>query len=165
MGINTSRPKIGVGVLVWRNKQLLLGKRISKDQHRCWQFPGGHLENNETVIDCARREVLEETGLKVRALRHLGFTGKLFSMGHSQYITLFISCEYDSGTERVLEPDCCELWQWFDYQQLPEPLFEPISLLLSQGVGTQQAGSTASTRSVNDLFAMHCAASDALDIP
>ena len=165
MSINTSRPKIGVGVLVWRKKQLLLGKRISKDQHWCWQFPGGHLENNETVINCARREVLEETGLKVRAPRHLGFTDKLFSMGNSQYITLFVSCEYDSGTEQVLEPDSCECWQWFDYQQLPEPLFEPISLLLSQGSRTQQANSIASTPSMGDLFAMHCAASDVLDIP
>ena len=62
---NIIRPAIGVGVLVWRDKQLLLGKRLADQQDICWQFPGGHLENNESVIECAVREVQEETGLKV----------------------------------------------------------------------------------------------------
>ncbi|MBE9564847.1 MAG: NUDIX domain-containing protein, partial [Proteobacteria bacterium] len=48
---NAMRPIIGVGVLVWREKQLLLGKRLADSKDVCWQFPGGHLENNESVID------------------------------------------------------------------------------------------------------------------
>ncbi len=126
------RPVIGVGVLVWRDKQLLLGKRMMKDQRSCWQFPGGHLENGESVVECAAREVQEETGLKVKALRHLGFTDKAFAMGQQQYITLLVSGLYDSGEAKVLEPDKCEVWQWFDYQQLPSPLFKPIEIFLSQ---------------------------------
>lgn len=142
-----SRPIIGVGVLVWRDKQLLLGKRIVKGQQSCWQFPGGHLENGESVIDCARREVLEETSLKIKALRHLGFTDKTFAIGSRQYITLLVTSDYDSGRAQTLEPDKCELWQWFDYRQLPEPLFEPITAFLSQSVLTRQA----------DLYSQHCA--------
>ena len=135
-----SRPRIGVGVLVWRDGQLLLGKRIVKDQSPCWQFPGGHLEHGESVIECASREVLEETGLKVKDLRHLGFTDRTFVMGDSRYITLLISCEHESGEAQTLEPDKCEIWQWFDYRQLPEPLFKPIEIFLSQH---------------GDLFALH----------
>jgi len=123
---------IGVGVLVWRDKQLLLGKRMMKDQKSCWQFPGGHLENGESVIECASREVREETGLKVKALRHLGFTDKAFVIGQQQYITLLVSGLYESGEAKTLEPDKCELWQWFDYQQLPAPLFKPIEIFMSQ---------------------------------
>ena len=142
-----SRPSIGVGVLVWRDKQLLLGKRLIEGGQSCWQFPGGHLEHGESVLDCARREVLEETSLKIKKLRHLGFTDKTFTIGQHQYITLLVSCDYDSGAAEVLEPDKCELWQWFDYRQLPEPLFEPISLFLSQ----------IEISSRLDLYAMHCA--------
>ena len=140
-------PVIGVGVLVWRDKQLLLGKRIAKGQQSCWQFPGGHLENGESVIDCARREVVEETSLKIKAPRHLGFTDNTFVIGSRQYITLLVTSDYGSGRAETLEPDKCELWQWFDYRQLPEPLFEPITAFLSQSVLTQQ----------DDLYDLHCA--------
>ncbi len=126
------RPMIGVGVLVWRGKQLLLGKRMMKDRKSCWQFPGGHLENGESVIECAYREVLEETGLKVKSLRHLGFTDETFVMGEHQYITLLVSALYESGEAETLEPDKCEVWQWFDYAQLPAPLFKPIEIFMSQ---------------------------------
>ena len=142
-----SRPSIGVGVLVWRDKQLLLGKRLIEGGQSCWQFPGGHLEHGESVLDCARREVLEETSLNIKKLRHIGFTDKAFTIGQHQYITLLVSSDYDSGTAEVLEPDKCELWQWFDYRQLPEPLFEPINLFLSQIEISPRL----------DLYAMHCA--------
>lgn len=123
---------IGVGVLVWRDRQLLLGSRIMKQQENCWQFPGGHLEQGESVIECASREVLQETGLKVKALRHLGFTDKPFTVAGQQYISLLVSCVYDSGELQTIEPDKCGGWQWFDYRQLPSPLFRPIEIFLSQ---------------------------------
>lgn len=135
-----SDPTVGVGVLVWRNQQLLLGRRIAKNQSTCWQFPGGHLEENESVIECARREVLEETGLSVENCRHLGFTDKTFVIGDSQYITLLVSCEYSTGAAQTLEPDKCEIWQWFDWHQLPQPLFKPIEVFLLQQ---------------SDLYALH----------
>ena len=144
----SSRPIIGVGVLVWRDKQLLLGKRVSDGHSVCWQFPGGHLENDETVIGCAAREVLEETGLKVKALRHLSFTDKTFLVGSYQYITLFVSCDYDSGEAQVLEPDKCEVWQWFDYRHLPMPLFRPIEILIAQQSESHQ----------QDIYDTHSAA-------
>ena len=30
-----------------------------------YQFPGGHLEANETINECLRREVMEETGIEI----------------------------------------------------------------------------------------------------
>ena len=146
---NSSRPKmrpgIGVGVLVWREQQVLLGERIIKGQDNCWQFPGGHLENDESVTGCARREVQEETGLKVKGLRHLGFTDTPFEVAQHKYLTLLVSCEYESGEAKRLEPEKCAGWQWFDYQKLPAPLFVPITNFLSQIAIT----------SGNDLYALH----------
>ncbi len=143
---NSIRPTIGVGVLVWREQKLLLGKRLAgskdKTQGACWQFPGGHLESKESVIECAVREVREETGLQVRAIRHLGYTNKTFAIAQQPYITLLVSCDYQSGVAQALEPEKCEHWQWFDYQELPTPLFKPISLFMSQ---------------CDNLYAQHCA--------
>ncbi|NOQ87940.1 MAG: NUDIX domain-containing protein [Gammaproteobacteria bacterium] len=151
-----SRPIIGVGVLVWREKKILLGQRITDaSSSMCWQFPGGHLEADESVLACAQREVREETGLEIKNLRHLGFTNKSFVAGEKKYITLLVSCDYSSGEAQVLEADKCADWQWFDYRELPSPLFEPINLFLSQ----QQTN-----REKFDLYALHCASfRDSLD--
>ncbi len=144
---NPLRPIIGVGVVIWREQKILLGERISKDENNSWQFPGGHLENTESVIACAQREVHEETGLQVKNLRHFGFTDKPFITAQKKYITLLVSCDYQSGEVETREPDKCAGWQWFDYQQLPSPLFQPISSFLSQLIDMPE----------NDLYARHCA--------
>lgn len=128
----SQRPFIGVGVLIWKGQQLLLGNRMSTGQSSCWQFPGGHLEADESVCECAKREALEETGLTVTGLRHLGFTDRSFIDNGRSYITLLVSSEYSAGELQVVEPDKCECWQWFDYRQLPEPLFQPIMLFMAQ---------------------------------
>ncbi len=162
--VNVS-PAIGVGVLIWKNKKLLLGKRINKDKSYCWQFPGGYLEDNESIVECARREVLEETSLQIKQLRHLGFTDKPFEMNQQQYITLFVSAEYESGEAKVLEPDKCESWQWFCPANLPNPLFLPITLFLEQQSALKNNSKTvfsgrngSGVESYANLYALHCAA-------
>ena len=45
-------------LLVNSNKELLLGY-----SHNEYQFPGGHVEEGESLIDALNREILEETGL------------------------------------------------------------------------------------------------------
>ena len=48
------------GIIVNSKNEILLGKCCG-----VYQFPGGHLENNETMLECLRREVLEETGIDI----------------------------------------------------------------------------------------------------
>ncbi|MBT8127402.1 MAG: NUDIX domain-containing protein [Gammaproteobacteria bacterium] len=126
------RPQIGVGVMVWQGDRLLLGKRISQHSENTWQFPGGHLEFGETVEKCAQREVGEEAGITIRNIVHCGYTNDVFIDAGKHYVTLFVCSDYDSGELRVMEPDKCEKWQWFQWNQLPEPLFLPIRNFLTQ---------------------------------
>ena len=165
----SNRPIIGVGVLVWRKKQLLLGKRISNGEESSWQFPGGHLEAGESVTDCARREVQEETGLIVKSFRHIGYTDRPFIVSQKNYLTLFVSCISDMGEAEVMEPDKCADWSWFDDGQLPQPLFEPISLFLDQHGFCQQASDQqAPDKNISSpagLYELHCSSGEIPDIP
>jgi 8-oxo-dGTP diphosphatase len=55
------------------------------------QCPGGHLEYGESFAECAKREVLEETGLEVGNIKFLVATNDVFGEG-KHYVTIFVTC-------------------------------------------------------------------------
>ena len=126
------QPKVGVGVFVIKDNKVLLGKRKNAHGEGTWCLPGGHLEFNEELEACARREVLEETGVTIKNIRFATITNDIFKKEGKHYITVFMRSEFDSGTVRLMEPDRCEKWEWFDWDKLPSPLFIPLQNLLKQ---------------------------------
>ena len=62
------RPYVGVGVIVFRDKEVLLVKRNKDPNKGHWSIPGGIQILGETVAEAAQRELLEETGVKVDPL-------------------------------------------------------------------------------------------------
>jgi 8-oxo-dGTP diphosphatase len=136
--VDGRHPRIGVGVIVQRGPRVLLGLRRSASHgDGVWQFPGGHLEWGESVEDCARREVREETGLDVRITGQGPFTNDYFAGatpgGDRHYVTLFMLARSDGGEPQRLEPHKCAAWEWFTWDALPTPLFLPIAHLLAGG--------------------------------
>ncbi|KAF3017756.1 hypothetical protein E8E14_006761 [Neopestalotiopsis sp. 37M] len=111
----TPHPRVGVAAII-RNAsgQLIVGKRLSSHGKGTWQFPGGHLEYGEEFFTCAERETLEETGLRVKAVRLAAVTNSVFVEDHKHYITLFVLCEMldAEATPQILEPEKCESWEW-----------------------------------------------------
>jgi len=51
---------VRIKVLLINDNNLLIGNALN-----VYQFPGGHLEANETFNDCLKREILEETGIEL----------------------------------------------------------------------------------------------------
>jgi 8-oxo-dGTP diphosphatase len=134
MSINRKcRPEIGVGVCLIKDGKVLLGKRTNAHGDGSWSFPGGHLEMYETWENCAEREVLEETDLKIKNTRFADVTNDIFPEEEKHYITLFIIADYDSGQLKTMEPEKCSEWNWFSWRKLPQPLFLPIRNLIKQG--------------------------------
>ncbi|MBL7179171.1 MAG: NUDIX hydrolase [Pseudomonadota bacterium] len=124
------RPYIGVAVIVIKDGKVLLGKRKNSHGSGTWHFPGGHLEFNESIEACARREVFEETGLRIKNIRLGPYTNDMFEKEQKHYITLFAVSEYDSGVVELKEPEKCDTWDWFEWTQLPQPSFLSIQNLL-----------------------------------
>ena len=52
-----------------KREKVLLTKRADNGR---WCLPGGHMESGESAAEACEREVLEETGLKVRVKRLIG---------------------------------------------------------------------------------------------
>jgi ADP-ribose pyrophosphatase YjhB (NUDIX family) len=61
-------PLVGVAGVVIQGDEVLLIKRKHEPLKGQWSLPGGVLELGETVREGVEREILEETGLRVRAL-------------------------------------------------------------------------------------------------
>ncbi|UQV20108.1 nucleotide triphosphate diphosphatase NUDT15 [Vibrio sp. J383] len=126
--------RVGVAAVILREGRVLLGERIGSHGAHTWATPGGHLEWGESIEECAKRETLEETGLVVSAFEKLTFTNDIFEKENKHYITLFFVASDASGEPQVAEPDKCKQWKWFKLDELPEPLFLPLTNLLSDPV-------------------------------
>ena len=60
-----ARPILGVGALILNSGSILLVERGNEPLKGYWSLPGGVVEVGERLDQALRREVLEETGLRV----------------------------------------------------------------------------------------------------
>ena len=58
-------PIVAVGVIIREDDRIVLIRRDQEPAKGTWTFPGGAVELGESLHDAARREALEETGLRV----------------------------------------------------------------------------------------------------
>ena len=132
MTSSSKRPWVGVGVLVQKNGKYLFGKRIVKHGNNTWSVPGGHLEHGETFEVCAYREVLEETGVKIKHIKFITAVNNIFDDEAHHSITIFMKADWDFGEIRTHEPDKFVDIGWYSLDKLPQPLFLPVQMLQKQ---------------------------------
>ena len=122
-----NKPKVGVGigVMIFKNGRVLLGKRKGSHGAGEWAPPGGHFEYGESLEESARREVREETGLEIESINFLSlYNQKDYMPKH--VINIGLTAKWKSGEAKVLEPEKCEEWKWCEIDNLPEPLFATV---------------------------------------
>ncbi len=127
------RVGVGVGVLVVHDGLVLLGRRKGSHGAGTWSAPGGRLEYGEQIVDCAARELKEETGLSASSYELGPYANDVFPEVAEQYVTLFVVARGIVGTPVNAEPHKCEGWAWFRWGEWPSPLFKPVESLLALG--------------------------------
>lgn len=130
------RPKVGIGVIIRSQGKILLGKRKGPHGAGFWAAAGGHLEFGETVEECAKRELFEETGLEALSISLGPWTSDVIDRD-KHYVTLFVFVDAFQGEVCLKEPDKCEGWHWFDHDSVPAPLF-PSIVHLFQKIGIEE---------------------------
>ena len=87
---------IRASAVVIHNNKVLLIHRI-KNGEEYYVFPGGAVENNETIEETVLRELKEETSIKA-SIDKLIYTWKSDKSDHKQYYYL---CKYISGEPEI----------------------------------------------------------------
>ncbi len=94
-------PRAAVGALVMREGRLLVVERGKPPAEGVWALPGGSVELGETLGEAAEREVLEETGVVVRAgaVVHAFDAVVRDDDGRVRfhYVIVDLACDYVSG--------------------------------------------------------------------
>jgi len=73
----------------------------------CFNFPGGKKKDGEKMIECAAREVFEETGITPAALNEVGY---IEFAGKDYAVTVYRTSEYE-GKLREENDETRPFWQ------------------------------------------------------
>ncbi|MBX2991213.1 MAG: NUDIX hydrolase [Bacteroidetes bacterium] len=115
-------PRVGVGAVVFNDARVLLVKRGTPPSEGLWAIPGGRLELGESLQQAAEREILEETGVVIRAGSPV-FTFDVIERNASgeirfHYVIVDLAAEYISG-EPIPDDDAHEA-RWISEGELSD---------------------------------------------
>jgi 8-oxo-dGTP diphosphatase len=99
---------ISAAALVLQGDRLLLVNHREAGRYDFWLPPGGGLQGDESILDCARRETFEETGLTVDPDRIL-YVQEFVEPGY-HFCKFFIFCSSFSGQLTLANRDADESW-------------------------------------------------------
>lgn len=136
-GANFTEARVGVGALVIRDGKVLLVRRGRAPGKGFWAIPGGGVEIGETLQAAAEREVLEETGISIRAAEPV-FVFDLIERDSEgrvayHYVIVDLGAEYISGEARAA--DDAEDARWLAPADLAELNVAPVTLELLRKTG------------------------------
>lgn len=100
---------------------LLVERRHAPYQHH-WALPGGFLDMDETVEECARRELMEETGLTVGELVQVGAFSEPGRDPRGRTVTIAFYALTE--VRPVVGGDDARRAEWFPLDALPPLAFD-----------------------------------------
>src|SRR5689334_10940167 len=116
--------RAGAAAVVFDSQGRILLHRRTDNNH--WGLPGGSIEVGETAAQAAAREVREETGYEVEAVRLIGIysnpanTTVRYANGDVvSYVSLVFECRVVGGSPQLSDESSAV--DWFDPKKLPQP--------------------------------------------
>jgi 8-oxo-dGTP diphosphatase len=125
---NFPRPAVTTDTLVFRVGkeciEVLLIKRKKEPYKDYWALPGGFLEIEETPIEGAKRELIEETSLKIDVLKEVGTFGDIDRDPRGRTITI-VFYTFIKNHQQVAKAtsETAEV-KWFSVKEIPPMAFD-----------------------------------------
>ncbi|HSX16262.1 MAG TPA: NUDIX domain-containing protein [Candidatus Saccharimonadales bacterium] len=130
--------RVAVFVIVRNDKgEILLHQRApGRYLAGYWDFPSGHGERDESLVQSAVRELKEEVDLdgRVEDLRLVHIEQYFVEVN---YLNFVFALDKWSGTPRICEPDKCSAIGWFAPDALPEKCVNAVQAAAMSGFTDQ----------------------------
>ncbi|HKL56057.1 MAG: NUDIX hydrolase [Roseovarius sp.] len=116
------RPIAAVIAPILKDDRVLLVRRANPPNAGRWSFPGGKIEQGETISNAALRELFEETGIRAEAL-HVFTAFDVFERDGQgtpgrHFILIAVLCRWISG-DPVAGDDALDA-RWFHLEDLEQ---------------------------------------------
>ncbi len=117
-------PRVAVGAVVIHQNKVLLVLRGKAPAKGLWAIPGGSIELGETLQAAAEREILEETGLRVKAGEVI-YTFDAIQRDEAgrvqyHYVILDVRAELLDPAQTPVPADDAVDVRWFDFSDLDQ---------------------------------------------
>ncbi len=123
---------VGVHLVLRQNNKILLARRHNTGfADGCYNFPCGHLDPDESILNAMVREAEEEVGIKLLE-KDLSLVGISHWQSSKQSVNLFFECCQWSGNPINNEPDKCDDLSWFSLDHLPEMMVDQTKKILEE---------------------------------
>lgn len=131
-GYEFPRPALTVDLVIATREpkpKVLLIRRKQAPFAGSWAMPGGFVDENEPLADAARRELKEETGVRITDLEQLYTAGDPGRDPRGWTVSVAYLAQVDRAKVKAVAGDDAREVKWFALDELPELAFDHAMIL------------------------------------
>jgi 8-oxo-dGTP pyrophosphatase MutT (NUDIX family) len=119
----------GASIIIYNDHDQVL--MLRRSDNGCWCFPGGAIELGERAEDSVRRELYEETGLRITDLKIFGvFSGEelhyTYPNGDEVYIVDIVFTSHIPGAAHITIDNESKEHAFFNVTDIPDEISPPV---------------------------------------
>lgn len=117
-------PRIRIALIITKRNRILLVQH-KKGERTYWLLPGGGLKFGETIKECAKRELLEETNLRIKIGEFAFLSESIPPDRHRHVLNLFFFGEIVGGELKKGDDEVVSDLGFFSEDRLDELIIYP----------------------------------------